>query len=32
MARAGFSLAIARRVLSAPDPEAVERLLRGEED
>lgn len=32
MARAGFSLAIARRVLGAPDTEAVERLLRGEED
>jgi regulatory protein len=32
MARAGFSLAIARRVLTAPDPEAVERLLRAEED
>lgn len=32
MARAGFSLAIARRVLAAADPEAVERLLRGEEE
>ncbi|HUN47837.1 MAG TPA: regulatory protein RecX [Stellaceae bacterium] len=32
LARAGFSLAIARRVLSAPDIEAVERLARGDED
>jgi len=32
LARAGFSLAIARRVLAAPDIEAVEQLARGEED
>lgn len=32
LARAGFSLDVARRVLAAPDPEALERLLRGDED
>lgn len=32
LARAGFSLDTARRVLAARDPEALERLMRGEED
>ena len=32
LARAGFSLAIARRVLAAPDIAALERLARGEEE
>jgi len=31
LARAGFSLEIARRVLAAKDPEALDRLSRGEE-
>jgi regulatory protein len=31
LARAGFSLDVARRVLAARDPEALERLIRGEE-
>jgi len=32
LARAGFSLDVARQVLAARDPEALERLMRGEED
>jgi regulatory protein len=32
LARAGFSLDVARRVLSARDPEALDRLVRGLED
>jgi regulatory protein len=32
LARAGFRLDLARRVLRAPDVEALERLARGEED
>jgi len=32
LARAGFSLDIARQVLAARDPEALERLVRGDED
>ena len=32
LARAGFSLDVARRVLAARDPEALERLMRGAED
>jgi len=32
LARAGFSLDIARRVLGARDPDALERLARGDED
>jgi regulatory protein len=32
LARAGFSLEVARQVLGARDPEALERLMRGEED
>ncbi len=32
LARAGFSLDVARKVLAARDPEALERLLRGAED
>lgn len=32
LARAGFSLDVARRVLAAGDPEALERLMRGAED
>jgi regulatory protein len=32
LARAGFSLEIARRVLAARDPEALDRLMRGLED
>jgi regulatory protein len=31
LARAGFSLALARRVLKAPDIEALEQLARGED-
>ncbi len=32
LARAGFSLDVARKVLAARDPEALERLVRGDED
>ena len=32
LARAGFSLDVARRVLAARDPEAIERLMRGLDD
>ena len=32
LARAGFSLSTTRRVLAAESPEAIERLIRGEED
>jgi len=32
LARAGFSLDVARKVLAARDPEALERLMRGDED
>lgn len=32
LARAGFSLDVARQVLAARDPEALERLMRGVED
>ena len=32
LARAGFSLDVARQVLAARDPEALERLMRGAED
>ncbi len=32
LARAGFSLSVARQVLAARDPEALERLMRGIED
>lgn len=32
LARAGFSLSTARRVLGAKSPEAIERLIRGEEE
>jgi regulatory protein len=32
LARAGFSLDVARRVLAERDPEALERFLRGDED
>ncbi|HKX08354.1 MAG TPA: RecX family transcriptional regulator [Stellaceae bacterium] len=32
LARAGFSLDVARKVLAARDPEALERLMRGAED
>jgi len=32
LARAGFSLSTARRALAADSPEAIERLIRGEED
>jgi regulatory protein len=32
LARAGFSLDVARRVLAARDPEALQRIMRGAED